>query len=314
MTALSIEKDLVPAQDGRVAIVTGGASGIGLAAAKLLLEKNATVHIIDLVEPDEEDWQDWPRFHVHKADVRNWIQLSDVFTEIDLVDYVFVNAGLGMLDDDLLVDHLDETGRLREPKFLEVDTNIRGVFNTIKLAWYHMTKHRRQGSIVLTCASTAYWPDYQVPVFAATAASHTGIIRSLRNVLPQDNITINGVAAGATISKLLPYEFAVPLIKGGIGINTSESAGLALVYSAVACEKRRVEVHGREPAEKLNTPGRWNGRMILALGDKYREIEEVLADTREIWFGKQFCKWTMMQQAATDFRGSDGLRTDSQAE
>jgi NAD(P)-dependent dehydrogenase (short-subunit alcohol dehydrogenase family) len=110
--------------------VTGGASGIGLAAAKLLLEKNATVHIIDLVEPDEEDWQDWPRFHVHKADVRNWIQLSDVFTEIDLVDYVFVNAGLGMLDDDLLVDHLDETGRLREPKFLEVDTNIRGVFNT----------------------------------------------------------------------------------------------------------------------------------------------------------------------------------------
>lgn len=122
------------------------------------------------------------------------------------------------------------------------------------------------------------------------------------------------MAAGATISTMLPYEFAVPLIKGGIGINSSESVGLALVYSAVAQEKRRVEVHGREPAGRLNTPGRWNGRVILALGDRFREIEEVLTDTREIWFGKQFCKWTTMQQAATDFRGSDGSGTDSQAE
>lgn len=141
-----------------------------------------------------------------------------------------------------------------------------------------------------------------------------GIIRSLRNVLPEDNITINGVAAGATISKMLPYEFAVPLINEGITIASADSIGLALVYSAVAHEERKVEVHGRESGSKLHTPGRWNGRVILALGDMYREVEEVLADAREIWFGKQFCKWTTMQQAATDFRGSDGSRTDSLAE
>lgn len=115
----------------------GGASGIGLATAKLLLEKNATVHAIDLVDPEDEDWQDWPRFHVHKADVRQWIELSDAFEGIDLVDYVFVNAGQGMLDDDLLVDHVDATGRLKEPKFFEVDTNIRGVFNTSKFNVLH---------------------------------------------------------------------------------------------------------------------------------------------------------------------------------
>lgn len=113
--------------------IIGGASGIGLAAVKLPLEKNATVHVIDLVDPDDEDWQAWPRFHVHKADVRQWIELSDAFAAVDLVDYVFVNAGLGMLDDDLLVDHVDATGRLKEPKFLELDTNIRGVFNTSKI-------------------------------------------------------------------------------------------------------------------------------------------------------------------------------------
>ena len=97
---------------------------------KLLLEKNATVHIIDLTDPEDDDWEARPRLHVHKADVRSWVELSDVFATIDVVDYVFVNAGLGALDDDLLVDHLDATGRLKEPKFLEVDTNIRGVFST----------------------------------------------------------------------------------------------------------------------------------------------------------------------------------------
>lgn len=110
---------------------------------------------------------------------------------------------------------------------------------------------------------------------------------------------------------MLPYEFAMPLISEGIAVSSADFVGLALVYSAVAHETRMVEVHGRVPVSKLQTPGRWNGRMIVALGDKYREVEEILADTREIWYGKQFCKWTIMQQEATDFRGSDGSRTDS---
>lgn len=110
---------------------SGGSSGIGLAAAKLLLAKNATVHVIDLTEPDDdESWQDWPRFHVHKADTRNWLELSDAFTTIDVMDYVFANAGLGALTDDLMVDHVDDDGRLVEPKYIQVDTNIRGVCHT----------------------------------------------------------------------------------------------------------------------------------------------------------------------------------------
>lgn len=88
------------------------------------------MHIIDITDPEDEDWEDKPRLHVHKADVRVWVELSDAFATIDVLDYVFVNAGLGALDDDLLVDHLDASGRLKEPRFLEVDTNIRGVFNT----------------------------------------------------------------------------------------------------------------------------------------------------------------------------------------
>lgn len=104
---------------------------------KLLLANKATVHIIDLVEPDEEEpWKEWPNFHLHKADTRDWIQLSDAFTEIDVMNYVFANAGLGGLDDDLLVDQTDDTGRLMEPKFLEVETNIRGVCNTSEYSKY----------------------------------------------------------------------------------------------------------------------------------------------------------------------------------
>lgn len=101
---------------------------------------------------------------------------------------------------------------------------------------------------------------------------------------------------------MMPYDFAVPLINQGLPVSSAETIALALVYSAIARQARRVEVHGSEPQERLQTEGRWNGRMILALGDKFRELEEILCDSREIWFGKQFAKWTRKQQAATDFR------------
>ncbi|CAN8106152.1 unnamed protein product [Discula destructiva] len=317
MSRLEIEKTAIPDLSGKIAVVTGGASGIGLATAKLLLDKNATVHIFDLTEPEEdEDWMDWPKFHVHRADIRDWRQLSDAFSKVDLVDFVFANAGLALVatGDAFVAETLDDQGRLQEPSYIELDTNLRGVLNTIKLAWFQMKKNRREGSIVLTCATTGYWPDYVVPVYAGTAAAQIGIIRSLRNALQQDGITINGVAAGSTITKMLPYAYAVPLINEGIAVSAAEHVATALVYSAVAHEERKVEIYGREPAHHLHVPGRWNGRVIVALGDKYRETEEVLADSREFWYGKQFCKWTIMQQSATDFRGSDGSRTDSLAE
>lgn len=80
--------------------------------------------------------------------------------------------------------------------------------------------------------------------------------------------------------------------------------GLALAYSATAGEGRRVEAYGKERDGDGDGEGggRWNGRVILALGDRYTELEEGIAGTRGEWFGGWNAEMTRLQQAATDFR------------
>ncbi len=128
------------------------------------------------------------------------------------------------------------------------------------------------------------------------------MIRALRSVVVKDGITINGVAPAATLTKLLPEHLAAPIIAMGLPVSTSDFVGLALVHSATAHQRRRVEVYGKETEKEVWTQERWNGRVILTLGECYTEIEEPLADLRPFWFGQENLRLTRLQQAATDFR------------
>lgn len=129
-----------------------------------------------------------------------------------------------------------------------------------------------------------------------------GLVRSLRSTITQDNITINGVAPAATITKLLPGNLAAPIMAAGLPVSSAHFVALALVWSAVGTETRKVEVYGREDDANLVKAGRWNGRVILTLGDTYTELEEPIANLRPEWFGKENLRLTRMQQAATDAR------------
>ena len=127
-----------------------------------------------------------------------------------------------------------------------------------------------------------------------------GLIRALRSTLPREGITINGVAPAATITKLLPQNLATPLMAAGLPVSSAHFVGLAVAYSATAQQKHNVEAYGKDQDE--GGPGRWNGRVILTLGDSYTEIEEAIARLRPQWFGGETTVLTRKQQAATDFR------------
>lgn len=74
------------------------------------------------------------------------------------------------------------------------------------------------------------------------------------------------------------------------------------MYSAVAMQNRRVQTYGKDKKEDLWKQERWNGRVILTLGDSYTELEEPLADLSSFWMGHENRALTQLQQAATDFR------------
>jgi hypothetical protein len=128
------------------------------------------------------------------------------------------------------------------------------------------------------------------------------LIRALRSTAIRDNITVNGVAPAATITKLIPPELVGPIMKAGLPISDAHFVGLALVYSATATQKRRVEAYGKDQESENGKEGRWNGRVILTMGDQYTELEERISDLRQSWFGKENLASTRMQQASTDFR------------
>lgn len=130
-------------------------------------------------------------------------------------------------------------------------------------------------------------------------------MRALRPITLLDNITINSVAPAATITKLLPKNLAAPIMAAGLPVSTSEHVGLAVAYSAVAHEERKVEPYGKDDESTMQQGGRWNGRTILCLGDDYTELEGPIADLRGQWFGEKNMKLTRMQQAATDFRAEE---------
>lgn len=145
----------------------GGASGIGMAAAKMLARKGASVHILDIHEPTcNLDVQDGGGIiYFRKCNVGSWDELRDAFDSVPSFEYVFANAGVSE-ECDYFADTFDDTGRLLEPSYAVLDTNLRAVMNTIKLGWSLMRKRRTTGSIVITTSATAYAPEQSLPVYA----------------------------------------------------------------------------------------------------------------------------------------------------
>lgn len=127
-------------------------------------------------------------------------------------------------------------------------------------------------------------------------------MRAMRSLIRDSNITINAVVPAATITNLLPRDLAGPILAAGLPVSTAEFVALAVAYSAVAQESRKVQCYGKDGDEWMHRPGRWNGRTILTLGDTFTELEESLSESRGLWFGHENLAKTKMQQAATDFR------------
>ena len=165
MTSLTIDEHDIGDLNGRVALIIGGTAGIGLHAAKLLVEKHASVFVAGRNEPTEPEW-DRAKMQYVRCDVSDWSSLRHAFDEVHRVDMVFANAGI-LPPEELLHDTFDDHGALIEPKYPAIDVNIRGVLNTVKLAVNAFRRQKSPGSIVITTSSVAYAPELALPTHGA---------------------------------------------------------------------------------------------------------------------------------------------------
>jgi NAD(P)-dependent dehydrogenase (short-subunit alcohol dehydrogenase family) len=145
-----------------ILVHAGGASGIGFAAAKILAERGASVHVLDLDQPSE----DVSGVQYRHCNITKWDELRSAFEDVGHIDFVFANAGVTE-EMDYFADTLDSAGRLAEPAYHVLDVNLRAVYNVVKLAWSRMRKDKTPGSIVITTSASGYAPEQSLPVYSS---------------------------------------------------------------------------------------------------------------------------------------------------
>lgn len=206
--------------EGRVAFITGAGRGQGRAHAVRLAKEGVDIIGIDICEPissmtyanaSEEDLEETVRLVEkegrtmvgRKADVRNFAELSEAFQEgyerFGRADIIIANAGiirLGAESEDFMSDWQDV-----------IDTNLTGVYHTIRAAVPAMREGKRGGSIVITSSTAGLkgTPSLSASGNAYSAAKRgvVALMQSMAGYLAPEWIRVNtihptGVVSGMT--------------------------------------------------------------------------------------------------------------------
>jgi NAD(P)-dependent dehydrogenase (short-subunit alcohol dehydrogenase family) len=191
----------------RIAVVTGAASGIGLATAEALAREGADVALIS--RPDDD--LDTARKLVQESGVRAISIGADVAdsdmvraaferaeTELGPVDAVHNNAGISTACP--LADTTDEVFRRL------IDVNLAGSFYVLREA-ARVMQRRRAGAIVNTASELAIMGQAGYVAYTATKGGILAMTRSAAAELASWGIRVNAVCPGTTKTPMFLAEF-----------------------------------------------------------------------------------------------------------
>lgn len=192
--------------DGQVAIVTGGASGIGEALVEALAERGAAVVVADRQVEEGRALADrlaaaGRRARAVELDVRDpeaqQRVVDDVVAREGRVDLYFANAGIGVGG--------EADGYAREDWDDVLDVNVRGVAYSIQ-AVYPVMRRQRSGHIVTTASVAGLIGAVGECSYSASKFAVVGLSKTLR---------IEAARHGVRVSVLCPGVIRTPILSGG---------------------------------------------------------------------------------------------------
>ncbi|KAK7337286.1 hypothetical protein VNO77_17851 [Canavalia gladiata] len=206
--------------EGKVALITGGASGIGAATARLFLRHGAKVIVADIQDDLGNSLCNAVRSDVNPdisyihCDVTSE---NDVQTAINeavrlhgMLDILFSNAGIA--------GRVDSTIMTLDPADLKsvFEVNVYGSFYAAKHAATVMVPKNR-GSIVFTASVTSVTQAGAPHVYTASKHAMVGLMKNLCVELGKHGIRVNCVS---------PYAVATPMMESSMGMDMEKAEEL----------------------------------------------------------------------------------------
>ena len=193
--------------EGKVAVFTGGASGIGRETARRFAEEGARVCVVDLAdEPGEEIASEIDGLYAH-ADVTSAEDVQRVYREaagrFGGLDVLFNNAGISPPDDDSILEtDLDAWQRVQ-------DVNLKSVFLCCKYGISYLLE-RGGGSVINNASFVAVMGAATSQIsYTASKGGVLAMTRELGVQFARQGVRVNALCPGPVSTPLLQELFAI---------------------------------------------------------------------------------------------------------
>ncbi|XVF50187.1 hypothetical protein PTKIN_Ptkin04bG0075900 [Pterospermum kingtungense] len=209
--------------EGKVAIITGGASGIGKATACLFVEHGARMVVIADVQDELGEQvaasigsEKCSYFHCDVTDedqVKAMVEWT--VQNYGLLDIMFSNAGISGAKEGISVDSTQVVLDLDLAAFDHLFAiNVRGMAACVKHAARAMVDQRIRGSIICTASVAASYGGENFTDYHMSKHAVLGLVKSASKQLGVHGIRVNSVS---------PYAVATPLLCSLMGMNPEEN-------------------------------------------------------------------------------------------
>ncbi|MBE4741297.1 MULTISPECIES: SDR family NAD(P)-dependent oxidoreductase [Streptomyces] len=202
---------------GRTALVTGAASGIGLATVSRFADEGARVLAVDLdAEGTARAVAGIAGAIPVGADVRDSGQVDAAYeralTEFGRLDIAVNAAGVSGAQADIC--------ELTDEDFAEViAVNLTGTFYSVRAAVRLMRRNSPSGGSVVNVSSVGALANFPLPaMYPASKAGVLGLTRAVAALVADDGIRVNAVAPGATDTPMLPTDREIRRAVVGLGV------------------------------------------------------------------------------------------------